>query len=113
MLIEEKVKNFLDGEFAEENIGVFLEIPETLPSSFIVFQLIGRGRENLVNEATLEFRSYAPSKYEAAVLDEKLRTALDKFHEESDVSCKLGGGNDDPDTVLKRYRYRCYYNLYY
>ena len=113
MLIEERVKNFLDVEFAEENIKVYLETPETLPSSFIVFQLISRGKFDHVNAATLEFRSYAPSKYEAAVLDEKLRTALEKFHEETDVTCKIGGGNDDPDTTLKRYRYRCYYNLYY
>lgn len=113
MLIEERVKGFLDAEFADDEIQVYLEIPKTIPSSFVVFQLIERGRENLINACTLEFRSYAPSKYEAALLDEKVRDAMDKLHETTDITTQLGGGNDNPDTSLKRYRYRCYYNLFY
>lgn len=113
MLIEQRVKDFLDVEFAEDQIGVYLEVPETLPASFIVFQLIERGNENKINAVTLEFRSYAPSKYESAVLDEKVREAMDKLNETTDITSKLGGGNDDPDMNLKRYRYRCYYNLYF
>ena len=113
MLIEQRVKEFLDVEFAEDEIGVYLETPETLPSTFIVFQLISRGKENQVNAATLEFRSYAPSKFEAATLDEKVRDAMEKLNSTTDISCRLGGGNDNPDTSFKRYRYRCYFNLYY
>lgn len=113
MLIEQRVKEFLDVEFAEEQIGVYLEVPENTPSTFIVLQLIERGKENYINAATLEFRSYAPSKFEAATLDEKVREAMEKLNETTDISARLGGGNDNPDTVLKRYRYRCYYNLYF
>lgn len=113
MLIEQRVKEFLDAEFAEEQIGVYLEIPNNTPDTFIVFQLVDRGKENRINEVTLEFRSYAPSKFEAASLDEKVREALEKLNEVSDITTHLGGGNDNPDTTLKRYRYRCYYNLYY
>lgn len=113
MLIEQRVKEFLDVEFAEDNIGVYLEIPEKLPSSLVVFTLIGRGKENHINEVTLEFLSYAPSKYESALLDEKVREAMEKLNETTDITASLGGGNDAPDTSLKRYRYRCYFNLYY
>ena len=113
MLIEERVKGFLDAEFADDEIKVCLEIPKDIPSSFVVFQLIGGGRENLIDACTLEFRSYAPSKYEAALLDEKVRDAMDKLNETTDITTQLGGRNDNPDTTLKRYRYRCYYNLFY
>lgn len=113
MLIEQRVKEFLDVEFAEDEIGVYLETPKTLPATFIVFQLIERGKENQINACTLEFRSYAPSKYEAAVLDEKVREAMETLNETTDITAQLGGGNDNPDTSLKRYRYRCYFNLFY
>lgn len=113
MLIEERVKSFLDVEFSEDNIGIYLETPAELPASFVVFQTVERTKENLINGVTLEFLSYAPSKYESAVLDEKVREAMEKLNKTTDITASLGGGNDSPDTSLKRYRYRCYYNLYF
>jgi len=112
-MIEERVKSFLDAEFDQDNIPVVLEIPKQIPESFIIFQRVDIGRTNRIDAVTLEFRSYGPSKYTAAVLDEKLRAAMDKLHETTDITCEIGGGNDNTDTELKRYRYRSYYNLYY
>lgn len=112
-MIEETVKTYLDTVFGESGIPVLLEIPKNIPSKFIVFQLIDRGKENHINEVTIEFRCYAESKYDAAVLDEELRAALDAWNEGSDITLHLGGGNDDQDSILKKYRYRCYYNIYY
>ena len=112
-MIEETVKNYLDTVFAESGIPIYLETPKNLPEKFIVFQLIDRGRENRINEVTIEFRCFADSKYDAAVLDDTLRTALDAWNDGSDITVKIGGGNDDQDSILKKYRYRCYYNLYY
>ena len=112
-MIEERVKVFLNAEFAQDQIPVCLEVPKDIPSTFIVFQTVARSKEDQLNGVTLEFRSYAPTKYEAALLDEKVRAAMEKLHETSDISCELGGGNDNPDTVLKIPRYRCYYNLFY
>ena len=113
MLIEETVKAHLDTVFENTGVGVYLETPEVLPDKFIVFQLIDRGIENRINEVTLDFRSYAQSKYDAAMLDDTLRGAMDALNDGTDITCHLGGGNDDTDSVLKKYRYRCYYNLYY
>lgn len=110
-MIEETVKNYL--ETVIEDIPVYLETPKDMPEKFIVFQTIDRGKENHINEVTLEFRCFANSKYDAAVLDEALRSAMEAFHEGTDISCHLGGGNDDQDSVLKKYRYRSYFNLYY
>ena len=113
MLIEERIKNFLDVEFSEDDIGVYLETPAMLPSSFVVFQVVERSKENMINGVTIELLSYAPSKYESAVLDEKVRDAMEKLNNTTDITASLGGGNDNIDTSLKMYRYRCYYNLYY
>ncbi len=109
-MIEVTVKTYLESVL--EGVSIYLETPEDVSGKFIVFQTIDRGEENQINEVTLEFRSYADSKYEAAVLDESLREAMKTFNE-GDITAHLGGGNDDTDTTLKKYRYRCYYNLYY
>lgn len=110
-MIEETVKSYLETVF--EDIPIYLETPKDMPEKFIVFQLIDRGKENYINAVTLEFRCFAGSKYDAALLDESLRNAMEAFHEGTDISCHLGGGNDDQDSVLKKYRYRSYFNLYY
>ncbi len=111
-MIEVTVKEYLDTVFGEEGIPVLMETPKDLPDKFIILELIDRGKENHINEATIEFRCYAESKYEAAVLDERLREALEAFNEGSDITCHLGGGNDSTDTILKKYRYRCYFNFF-
>lgn len=109
-MIEVTVKEHL--ETMLEGIPVYLETPNDISGKFVVIQLVDRGRENLINEVTMELRSYADSKYDAAVLDESVRDAMDALNQ-SDITAHIGGGNDATDTSLKKYRYRCYYNLYY
>ena len=112
-MIEVTVKEYLDTVFGENGVPVLAETPKNLPEKFIILQLIDRGKENHINEATIEFRCYAGTKFDAMVLDEELREALESFNEMSDITCHLGGGNDATDTVLKKYRYRCYFNFYF
>lgn len=110
-MIEQTILEYLMD--ALDMSDIYLEIPREIPETFIVFRVTDRGLYNQVNEATLEFQSYAPSKYEAAVLDEALRNAMDNVNSLPSVSGRFGGGNDGTDTTLKLPRYRCYYNLYY
>lgn len=112
-MFETIVKEYLDTAFAESGIPVYLEIPNDLPEKFIVFQRMDIGKENHIDAITLEFSAYADSKYDAALLDESLREAMDELHNTTDITCHLGGGNDNQDSVLKKYRFRSYFNLYY
>lgn len=109
-MIELIVKNYLDT--ALEGVSVYMETPKDVLGKFVVIQLVDREKTNLIDAATLEIRSYADSKYDAAVLDESVRGAMEDFNR-GDITAKIGGGNDETDTTLKKYRYRCYYNLYY
>lgn len=113
MLIEQTVKDYLDSVLNNTGIKVYPEIPKNPPEKFVVFKLIDRGRENMINEVTFEFYSYGNNTLEAAEVDESLRNAMDNIVTINDISCHYGGGNNSPDTTLKRYRYRSYYNLYY
>ena len=110
MLIEQKVKEYLDTEL---DVPVYLETPKNLPSQYIVFTVISRGKEDHINNVTIEFMSYADSKFDAATLDEKVREAMENIVTYPDISCHFGGGNDSPDNTVKKYRYRCYFSLYY
>ena len=109
-MIEITVKEHLSRMI--EGVSVYMETPKDISGKFIVLQLIDREKTNLIDAATIEIKSYADSKYDAAVLDESVRGAMEDLNQ-SDITAKIGGGNDDTDTVLKKYRYRCYYNLYY
>lgn len=117
-MIEVIVYNYLKAKMPDINIG--FEIPAEFSEPFIVIQKKASGVDNLINAATLEFHCYAPSKYEAAALDEELKTAMlgnDTAYGIASLntisSCKYGGGNDAPNTGIKAYRYRSYYNLFY
>lgn len=111
MLIEQKVLEYLQTELSMNDI--YMEIPRNIPEKFVLMRVTDRGMSNRINQVTIEFSSYAPTKYEAAVLDELVRDAMDNIIELDDISCRFGGGNDNPDTELKIPRYRCYFNLFY
>lgn len=110
MLIEPIVLSYLQAQ----DIPAFCEIPPGPPEEFVVMRKYDSGKSNHIEAVTLEFQSYAPSKYEAALLDEKVRTAMDNIIQLNTFSAsKYGGGNDAPDNSTKAYRYKSYYNLFY
>lgn len=111
MLIEQTILEYL--QEALETEDVYLEIPKERPEQFVVFRVIDRGLVNQINEVTVEFYSYAETKYQAAVLDDLVRNAMLNINSVESVSCRFGGGNDDPDMNYKIPRYRCYFNLFY
>lgn len=111
MIIETKIIAYLSGKLG---MDVYPEIPKNPPERFVAVQIVDRSRENMIDAVTVEIYSYAESKLETIELDELVREAmLDMPHDPDISSCKLGGGNDSPDTALKRNRYRSYFNITY
>lgn len=119
-MIEQIVYSYLKSKFEDLEIG--FEIPAEHSDTYIVLQKVSSGMIDHIEAATLEFHCYAPSKYEAAALDEELKKAMlgnDAIGDygigalDTISSCKYGGGNDAPATNTKNYRYRSYYNFFY
>lgn len=111
MLIEKTIRDYLLEKI--QNIPIEVEEP-TNKTKYIVFRVIDRNKTDLINSVTVEFFSYDKSKFEAAKLDEELRMAMENIVELGSIfSSKIGGGSDDYDEDLKRYRYRSYFNLFY
>ncbi len=111
-MIEKTIRDYLVTNIGTNN--VFYETPKAFDGECLVIQIVDRSYENLIDYVTAAIYSYADRKKDAAVLDEKVRKAMRDFNAEFDISsCKLSGGNDAPDTTLKKYRYRSYYNITY
>lgn len=97
-------------------VPVRLEFPKGEPKRFVIFEIVERQKNNYIDAVTVEFNSYAESKYQAAVLDKEVRHEVEKLIVNNQItSIKFGGGSsgDSYDETMKRYRYRCYYSIYF
>lgn len=111
MIIEKIVLNYLKTEL---DVPVMVEQPTGQIGEYVVFQVTERGWENHIEAATIEFSSYGESKLDAAEVDEAVRNAMLDIVTLDEISAsKFGGGRDDKDDELKRYRYRSYFNLFF
>lgn len=98
------------------NVPVRLEFPKGEHKRFVVFEVVERQKQNYIDAVTVEFSSYAESKYQAAVLDKAVRHAVESLISNNQItSIKFGGGSsgDSYDETMKRYRYRCYYSIFF
>lgn len=112
-MIEEIVRNYL---ISETNTPTWLEFPKDAPERFIVLEVVDRDKQGHIDAVTIEFNSYAESKQEAILLDKEVRKAMENIIEDNRISASyFGGGSsgDNNDEEMKRYCYRCYYNLFY
>lgn len=98
-------------------IPVLLEFPKEISKQFVVFEVVDRQRNDFIDAVTIEFNSYADSKYNAASLDKLVRKHIENLITIPDISSvEFGGGRssgDSNDSMAKHYRYRCYFNIYY
>lgn len=70
--------------------------------------------EKLSVPVVLAIQSYAPSMYEAARLNERVKAAMDSAAELDAVSAsRLNSDYNFTDTTTKRYRYQAVYDLVY
>ena len=99
-------------KYALNTDRVFLEMPKDTSGSFVVFTVKDRTKTNQLEAVTIEVCSYAESKYASALLDQNVREAMEDADSLEDIMAAVfSNGNDSPDTSLKKYRYRSYFNI--
>lgn len=93
--------------------NVFMEVPrDNLPTRFVVVEKTGGERVNHINTASVAVQSYAESLYQAAVLNESVKAAMDSLVEEDEVSRSAYQTDYNfTDTETKRYRYQAVYDI--
>ena len=111
MMIETIVLDYLSSVLPEP---CSLEVPERPPARFVVLEKTGSSRENYINTASFAVQSYAPSLFEAAELNERVKAAMDDLILLPDIfSAKLDSDYNFTDTATKQYRYQAVYNITY
>lgn len=110
-MIEKIVYDYLNTAI---DVPVFMEIPENEPIEFVVIEKTGSSRANLMDKATLAVQSYSNSLYNAAVLNELVKSKMfDSVSVDQITSCKLNSDYNTTDTQFKRYRYQAVFDIAY
>lgn len=107
-MIEETVLKYLKSK----GFSAFTEEPEDTKKEYVLIEKTGSSAENHVKRATLAIQSFSASLHETAMLNEKIKEAMEHIIELDNVcKCKLNSDYNYPDIVRKRYRYQAVYDI--
>ena len=111
-MIEQIVFDYLTEEL--EDIPVYMQVPETNTGSetFVVLEKTGSLISNYIGEAMIAVQSYAPTLYEAATLNEQVKTAMFEIVSLDEVTAvMLNGDYNFTDESRKQPRYQAVFEL--
>lgn len=110
-MIEVTVYNYLNDALS---VPVYTELPKEKPQRFVVLDKIGSSKENYLSSSTVAFQSYAESKFQAALLNEQVKEAIENMIVLDEISkVELNSDYNFTDTTTKEYRYQAVYEIYH
>lgn len=110
-MIEIIIKNHLDSKLEEQ---VFLEKPSPSVGGYVVFEKTSSGKNNHLPSAVLAFQSYGTSLYNALLLNEKVKKAVEGLAELDEIrGVSLNSDYNFTDTTTKEYRYQAVFEIRY
>lgn len=108
-MIEEILRELLTEKLTDP---VFLEKPAKPPQRFYVIEKTNGGREDMIDSAVIAIRSYAETLYQAAVLNERLKTIMFDLIENNAISSvELNSDYNYTDPNTKEYRYQSVFDI--
>lgn len=108
-MIEAVIKEYLDAQLSEP---VYLQKPDPAPDRYVLFEKTGSSRRNGALSSTFAFQSYAESLYQAAMLNEKVKAAVDSLITLDQIgSARLNTDYNFTNTTTKKYRYQAVYDI--
>lgn len=108
-MIEKTILDYLDTELS---VPVYMERPANPPQTYVLLEKTGSGKRNHICDATLAIQSYGPSMYEAAVLNETVKAAMESAVTLNEI-CRVSLNSDYnfTDTAMKQYRYQAVFEI--
>lgn len=107
-------KRLLDYLSAALDVPCHMEMPDTVSGQFVVIEKTGTYQLNKITQATFAIQSYAPTLYDAALLNEQVKAAMEDLVERDDISrVQLNSDYNYTDTAMKRYRYQAVFVVTY
>lgn len=110
-MIETITRDYLDGQLEE---GVYMEVPETRPTRFVVVENTGTGdEEKALLASRLAIQSYAESLFEAARLCYRVIEAMRALPDSIDsvTRAELNSAYNYTETDTKEYRYQAVFDV--
>lgn len=110
-MIEKTILDYLNDRL---DVPVYMERPEGDIDSLVVLEKTGASVFNHIKSATFAVQSYAASLYEAALLNEEVKSAMDNLISIANISrSRLNSDYNFTDTSTKDYRYQAVYDIVY
>ncbi len=110
-MIEKTILDYLNSALS---VPVYMERPPTKPVTYVLIEKTGSGRQNTLNSSVLAIQSVASSLFEAAALNELVKTAMDAAIQLNEITrAELISDYNYTDTETKGYRYQAVYNIYH
>lgn len=110
-MIEKTVLKYLKNTLS---VPVYTEKPDAPPKRYVLIEKTGGSCEDHVNSATLAIQSYAESLYEASLLNESVKDAMDNIIILDTIGkSKMNTDYNYTDTAKKIYRYQAVYDITY
>lgn len=108
-MIEKIVKDYLTEKL---NIPVYMEIPKNPIYPYVVVEKTGSSGNGLIFDAMIVVQSYADSLFNAATLNELVKSKMLEIITLDEVSkCELNSDYNYSDTTKKEYRYQAVFDL--
>lgn len=109
-MIEKIVLEYLDDALP---VRCYSEVPRSSPhEKYIVVEKTGSRTENLIETSTVAVQSYAKTMYEAAELNEDVKSVMEEFADSPDISmCELNSDYNFTDMTVKGYRYQAVFEI--
>lgn len=110
-MIEITIKDHLAQKL---DVQTFLLKPSPSTGSYVVFEKTSSGKADHLLTATFAFQSYGKNLFEAAELNERVKTAVESLIElDSIASVRLNSDYNFTDTTTKEFRYQAVFDIKY
>ena len=105
------LKDLLDYLGTQLSVGVYAEAPSQL-TDYVLLDQTATSNENHITTTTIAVQSYGASLYNAMLLNEAVKVAMDGFAGEPQVArVKLQTDYNFTNTATKQYRWQAVYNI--
>ena len=111
-MIEKIILDYLN---AELDVPVYMEVPaKHIPASYVVIEKTGSSKQDFLCTAMMTFKSYAPTMYRAAELNEAVKASMDNAAVLPEISrSQLNSDYNYTNTQTKSYRYQAVYDIWH
>lgn len=99
-------------DYLKTKLSVPVVMEKTTDKEFVLLEKTGSGRNDYINNSTFAIQSYSDSLYKAALLNEKVKEAMEDIIALNEVcSCELNTDYNFTDTQTKQYRYQAVFDI--